>query len=90
MARLRRGGTTAVTLELTTPGLANLSLRVYAPDLIAGSAFFLTWHFAIGYADGVAVNLIQLQAPTVIALGIGVLVFGKVAQPSPKWPFQGP
>jgi membrane protein DedA with SNARE-associated domain len=82
MEAVRKGGTMAVTIGLTTPGvriatvpasgLANLSLPVFLPGLILGSAFFLAWHFALGYLGGLALNLLSL--PPIVLVGILVVV----------------
>ena len=86
MTAIRRGGAAAVALGLTTPGvrlatvpasgLANLPVRMFVPGLVAGSAFFLAWHFAIGYLGGVALALLNLPAPLIILLVLAVLVLG--------------
>ncbi|TMC54553.1 MAG: hypothetical protein E6J26_08420 [Chloroflexi bacterium] len=86
MAAVRRGGMAAVALGLTTPGvriattpasgLASLAPRVFIPGLIAGSAFFLAWHFAIGYVGGFLLALLNLPVPIIIALIIVVFVLG--------------
>jgi membrane protein DedA with SNARE-associated domain len=86
MNTVRRGGTAAVALGLTTPGvrlatvpasgLANLPPGLFVPGLVAGSAFFLAWHFAIGYVGGVLLALLDLPAPAIAALVIAVLVLG--------------
>ncbi len=87
MQAVRKGGTAAVTIGLTTPGvriatvpasgLADLSLGVFLPGLLVGSAFFLAWHFAIGYVGGLVLSLLALPMwvwavfiLAVIALGI--------------------
>lgn len=89
MERMRRGGTTAVAIGLTTPGLriattpasglADLPARVFLPGLVAGSAFFLGWHFAIGYAGGAALAALNLPAPVLIGIVVGVLALGVTA-----------
>ena len=89
MDRVRRGGTAAVAIGLTTPGLriattpasglAALPLRIYVPGLIAGSTFFLGWHFAIGYAGGAALAALHVSTPVLLALGIAVVAFGIAA-----------
>lgn len=83
MARVRRGGAAAVAAGLTTPGvriattpasgLADLAPRTFIPGLIAGSAFFLGWHFVIGYAGGAALDALDIPAPAVLA-GLAVIV----------------
>ncbi len=82
MSAVQKGGTTAVTIGLTTPGvriatvpasgLANLSLGVFLPGLILGSAFFLAWHFALGYLGGLALTLLSL--PPIVLVGILLVV----------------
>jgi membrane protein DedA with SNARE-associated domain len=86
MGAVRKGGTTAVTIGLTTPGLriatvpasglANLSVAVFAPGLLLGSAIFLAWHFAIGYLGGLALALLSLPIPVLIALVVVVIALG--------------
>lgn len=86
MDSVRRGGMTAVALGLTTPGvriatvpasgLASLAPRVFVPGLVAGSALFLAWHFALGFAGGFLLALASNSAPLVIALIAAVLVGG--------------
>jgi membrane-associated protein len=86
MTAVRRGGVAAVALGLTTPGvriatvpasgLANLPAGMFVPGLIAGSAFFLAWHFVIGYLGGVVLALLNLPAPAIIALVLAVLLLG--------------
>ena len=86
MTAVRRGGVAAVALGLTTPGvriatvpasgLADLPVRMFVPGLIAGSAFFLAWHFAIGYLGGVALALLNLPAPAIVLIVIAVLALG--------------
>src|SRR5437773_3009698 len=86
MAAVRRGGMAAVALGLTPPGvriattpasgLASLAPSVFIPGLIAGSAFFLAWHFAIGYLGGFLLALLNLPVPIIIALIIVVVVLG--------------
>lgn len=89
MDRIRRGGTAAVVVGLTTPGLriattpasglANLAPRAYVPGLVLGSAFFLGWHFAIGYAGGAALAAFNVSTPMLLLIGIAVIVFGILA-----------
>lgn len=86
METIRRGGVAAVILGLTTPGvriatvpasgLAQLAWRTFAPGLIAGSSFFLAWHFAIGYLGGLALLLLNLGLPVLIVIGLGVIALG--------------
>lgn len=86
MNAVRRGGMAAVALGLTTPGvriatvpasgLADLAPGVFIPGLIAGSAFFLAWHFALGYLGGVLLAVLDLPAPVIIVLVIVVGVLG--------------
>lgn len=89
MARVRKGGSAAVALGLTTPGLriattpasglANLPPRRYVPGLLMGSAFFLGWHYAIGYAGGAALNQLQLPLPVLIGIVAAVVALGLIA-----------
>lgn len=82
MEAVRKGGMAAVTIGLTTPGvriatvpasgLANLPVAVFLPGLILGSAFFLAWHFALGYLGGLALNLLSL--PPIVLVGILIIV----------------
>lgn len=86
MAAVRRGGIAAVAFGLTTPGvriatvpasgLANLAPRVFIPGLVLGSAFFLAWHFAIGYLGGLA--LVNLPVPVIVGLLVTVVLLGIV------------
>jgi membrane protein DedA with SNARE-associated domain len=89
MARVRKGGSAAVALGLTTPGvriattpasgLANLPPRRYLPGLLMGSAFFLGWHYAIGYAGGAVLHELQLPLPALIGLIVTVIALGIAA-----------
>jgi membrane protein DedA with SNARE-associated domain len=86
MDAVRRGGPVAVALGLTTPGvriatvpasgLAELPLAAFAPGLLAGSAFFLGWHFAIGYLGGFLLALLNLPLPALAGLAAAVLLLG--------------
>ncbi|TAH51583.1 MAG: hypothetical protein EYC68_09460 [Chloroflexota bacterium] len=86
MNAVRKGGTTAVTVGLTTPGvriatvpasgLANLSFAVFLPGLILGSAFFLGWHFALGYLGGLALTLLSLPPLVLAAILLAVIALG--------------
>ena len=86
MERIRKGGTTAVAIGLTTPGvriaivpasgLAGLTLGAFIPGLVIGSTFFLAWHFAIGYLSGIALAILSLPLPVLIALLVIVVAFG--------------
>lgn len=86
MGTVRKGGTAAVVVGLTTPGiriatvpasgLANLGLLVFVPGLILGSAFFLAWHFALGYLGGLALALLSLPLPVLIGILVVVVVLG--------------
>ncbi len=88
MAAVRRGGMAAVAFGLTTPGvriatvpasgLANLAPRIFVPGLILGSAFFLAWHFAIGYIGGFLLALLNLPIPVIIGLLVAVVILGVV------------
>ena len=76
-----KGGAFAVAISLATPGLrlgaipasgmARLPYRSFFPGLMGGSAVFLAWHFAIGYAAGsvigAALAVWQSPAPEVVA-----------------------
>lgn len=88
MTAVRKGGTAAVTIGLTTPGiriamvpasgLANLSLGVFLPGLLIGSALFLAWHFALGYLGGLALTLLSLPPIVLIVILLVVVVLGIV------------
>jgi len=88
MTAVRKGGTTAVTIGLTTPGvriatvpasgLAGLSAAAFIPGLILGSAFFLGWHFALGYLGGLALALLSLSPIVLVALLLAIVVLGIV------------
>lgn len=88
MSAVQKGGTAAVTIGLTTPGvriatvpasgLANLSFGVFAPGLLLGSAFFLAWHFALGYLGGLALTLLSLPPIVLAAILIVVVILGIV------------
>ncbi|MBI4788256.1 MAG: hypothetical protein HY782_14590 [Chloroflexi bacterium] len=86
MGTVRKGGAVAVMLGLTTPGvriaivpasgLAALPLAAFVPGLIAGSIFFLSWHFAIGYVGGAVLALLNLPLPVILLLALAVLLLG--------------
>jgi membrane-associated protein len=86
METVRKGGPTAVAVGLTTPGvriaivpaagMADLPLAAFVPGLLVGSAFFLSWHFALGYAGGAALALANLPLPVLIAIAVAVLILG--------------
>jgi membrane protein DedA with SNARE-associated domain len=88
MRAVRKGGTTAVTLGLTTPGLriatvpasglADLSLGVFLPGLVMGSAFFLGWHFALGFLGGLALSVLSLPPLVLLGVLVAVIVLGIV------------
>ena len=88
MDTVRKGGATAVTIGLTTPGLriattpasglANLSLGAYVPGLVLGSFFFLGWHFALGYLGGLALALLSLPPLVIVGILVAVIVLGIV------------
>ncbi len=88
MDAVRKGGATAVTIGLTTPGvriaatpasgLANLSLGAYLPGLLLGSFFFLGWHFALGFLGGLVIAFLSLSPIVLIALVIAVVILGIV------------
>ena len=86
MARVRQGGTAAVTLGLSTPGLripttpasglADLPAGRYFPGLLIGNLVFLGWHFALGYAGGAAIAQLHLSPSIIITIVVLVLAFG--------------
>lgn len=86
MSAVRKGGAVAVGVGLTTPGvriaivpasgLAELPLAAFVPGLIAGSAIFLGWHFAIGYIGGAVLALLNLPLPVIAGILIAVLAIG--------------
>ena len=88
MNAVRKGGTTAVTVGLTTPGLriatvpasglANLPLSVFLPGLVLGSGFFLAWHFAPGYLGGLALALLSLSPWVLAGILVAVIALGIV------------
>jgi membrane protein DedA with SNARE-associated domain len=88
MEAVRKGGPVAVGVGLTTPGvriaivpasgLAELPLAAFLPGLVVGSAFFLSWHFAIGYLGGFILTLLNLPLPVLLGLVVAVLVLGIV------------
>ena len=86
MERVRRGGSAAVALGLTTPGvriaivpasgLAELPLATFIPGLVFGSTFFLGWHFGIGYLGGFALAVLSLPVPILIAVLVAIIALG--------------
>ena len=88
METVRKGGVAAVAVGLTTPGvriaitpaagMADLPLAAFAPGLLVGSTIFLALHFAIGYAGGAALSLINTPAVFVVALIVALAVLGFV------------
>lgn len=88
MDMVRRGGTSAIVIGLTTPGvriatvpasgLADLPVRVFLPGLVLGSAFFLAWHFALGYLGGSVLTLLSLPPIAWFAIVVLVIVLGIV------------
>ena len=86
METVRKGGMAAVALGLTTPGvrmattpasgLAELPIRTFAPGLVLGSAFFLAWHFAIGYLGGAALALLNAPLPVLAGILVAVIAVG--------------
>ncbi len=88
METVRKGGMAAVALGLNTPGvriatipasgLAKLAPAVFIPGLVIGSATFLGWHFAIGYAGGAALALINAPLPVLVGILLGVIALGVV------------
>ncbi len=89
MTRVRRGGSAAVAIGLTTPGvriattpasgLADLAPRRYALGLVVGSALFLGWHFVLGYAGGTAIESLHIPLPAAAGIVIAVIAFGLIA-----------
>jgi hypothetical protein len=58
-------------------GLAELPVAAFLPGLVIGSAFFLSWHFAIGYIGGIVLGLLNLlSAPVIVGLVVVVLALG--------------
>lgn len=88
MNAVRKGGVAAVAIGLTTPGvriatvpasgLAELPLVAFLPGLLLGSAFFLSWHFAIGYVGGFVLAVLNLPVPVLIGIAVAVLASGIV------------
>lgn len=88
MEAVRKGGPIAVGVGLTTPGvriaivpasgLAELPLAAFVPGLVIGSAFFLGWHFAIGYLGGFVLTLLNLPLPILVGTVVAVLAIGIV------------
>ena len=88
METVRKGGVAAVAVGLTTPGvrvaivpaagMADLPLAAFAPGLLVGSTVFLALHFAIGYAGGAALTLINTPAVLVVALIVLTAIMGLV------------
>jgi membrane protein DedA with SNARE-associated domain len=86
MRAVQKGGMPAVVIGLTTPGvriatvpasgLANLSLGVFLPGLLLGSAFFLAWHFALGYVGGFLLTLSNVPPIALAGILIVVLALG--------------
>ncbi len=86
MDAVRRGGPVAVAAGLTTPGvriaivpacgLAALPVGKFGIGLVIGSAFFLAWHFAVGYLGGLALGLLNLSLPLLLAVVAAVLLLG--------------
>jgi membrane protein DedA with SNARE-associated domain len=88
METVRKGGVAAVAVGLTTPGvriaivpaagMADLKVATFAPGLLVGSTVFLALHFAIGYAGGAALALINTPAIFVVTLVVVLAVAGFV------------
>jgi membrane protein DedA with SNARE-associated domain len=86
MDTVRKGGTASVAVGLTTPGvriaivpasgLAELPVGTFTVGLIIGSAFFLGWHFAIGYVGGFLLTLLSLPFPILLGIILAVLLLG--------------
>jgi membrane protein DedA with SNARE-associated domain len=86
MDTVRKGGMAAVALGLNTPGvriatipaagLAELAPSVFLPGLVIGSATFLGWHFAIGYAGGAALAILNASPVAVAAILLAVIAIG--------------
>ncbi len=88
MERVRKGGALAVSVGLTTPGirvaivpasgLASIPMPSFAAGLIAGSAFFLSWHLAIGLVGGSILSQLNTPALSVGLLIVALPVFGAI------------
>ena len=88
MRRMSAGGSAAVAVGLTTPGvriatnpasgLANLTPRRYLPGLALGSVFFLGWHYALGFAGGAALAALRPSTPVLIAIVAAFVLPGLV------------
>lgn len=88
METVRKGGMAAVALGLNTPGvriatipasgLAKLSLAIFVPGMVIGSATFLAWHLAIGFFGGAAFALLNLPLPVLGGILIAVIALGIV------------
>lgn len=88
METVRKGGMAAVALGLNTPGvriatvpasgLAQLAPTVFIPGLLIGSATFLGWHFAIGYAGGAMLAILNTSPIALAAILIAVIALGVI------------
>lgn len=88
METVRKGGMAAVALGLNTPGvriatvpasgLAELAPSVFIPGLLIGSATFLGWHFAIGYAGGAALAILNTSPIVLVVILVAVIALGMV------------
>jgi membrane protein DedA with SNARE-associated domain len=86
METVRKGGSVAVAVGLTTPGvriaiipasgLAELPLGGFIAGLVVGSTVFLALHFAIGYIGGFLLALLNLPLPILVGIIVAVLVLG--------------
>jgi len=88
MGTVRKGGMAAVALGLNTPGvriatvpasgLAELAPSIFIPGLVIGSATFLGWHFAIGYAGGAALAILNTSPLALAAILVAVIALGLI------------
>lgn len=86
METVRKGGMAAVALGLNTPGiriatvpasgLAELEPSVFIPGLVIGSATFLGWHFAIGYAGGPVLAFLNVSPIALAVVLLAVIALG--------------
>ncbi len=86
---LRKGGITAVSVSLTTPGvriatvpacgLAEMPYRLFLPGVLVGSSVFLALHFVLGYVGGPLVSAIleRLNTPLLVFI-VAFLIVGLV------------
>ncbi len=86
MDTVRKGGSVAVAVGLTTPGvriaiipasgLAELPVANFTLGLVIGSAVFLALHFAIGYIGGFLLALLNLSLPVLLGIVLAIIVLG--------------